>query len=131
MRIRTILVAGAVVAAPLTSLAFGATAHAATSHAVTAAVVQAAPVPVLSGGHATANNTRATVTWKCSQPAHFKVTITGPGKINGRTATVTVPKAVYTGLESGHTYSVKIQPLVNNKAVGHSGIVVFKTTRHS
>jgi hypothetical protein len=130
MRIRTILASAAVAAAPLTALGLGGTAHAATSHAVTAAV-QAAPVPVLSHGRATANNTRATVTWKCTQAVHFRVTITGPGKINGRMATVTVPRAVYTGLESGHTYSVKIQPLVNNKAVGKSGIVVFKTTRHA
>jgi hypothetical protein len=129
MRIRTILVSAAAAAAPLTALGFGTTAQAATSHAVTATAAQA-PVPVLSGGRATVNNTRAVVTWKCSQPAHFRLTITGPGKINGRMATVTVPRAVYTGLESGHTYSVKIQPLVNNKPAGHSGIVVFKTTRH-
>jgi hypothetical protein len=39
------------------------------------------------------------------------------------------PLAVYSGLESGHTYSVKIQPLVNGVPTGNSGRVDFVITR--
>jgi hypothetical protein len=85
--------------------------------------------PILSGGHATAGNTRASVTWKSTVTAAFEVTITGPGKLNGRMGKVGKPEAVYSGLESGHTYSVKIQPLVNGVAEGKSGRVDLVTTR--
>jgi len=85
--------------------------------------------PVVSHGHATATNTRATVTWRATMTDFFQVTITGPGKINGHTAMIHEPQAVYSGLEAGHNYSVKIQPLVNGVAAGKAGVVEFKTTR--
>ena len=37
------------------------------------------------------------------QTSTFEVTLTGPGKENGRMGRVTVPRAVISGLESGHT----------------------------
>jgi hypothetical protein len=83
--------------------------------------------PVLSGGHATAARTRATVTWKSTRTSAFKVTITGAGPLNGRTARVTRPRAVYSGLEPGHVYQVKIQPLVDGVPMGKSGKVTFRT----
>jgi hypothetical protein len=85
--------------------------------------------PVISHGHATATNTRATVTWQATMTGFFAVTITGPGEINGRTAMIHEPEAVYSGLEAGHHYSVKIQPLVNGVAAGKAGMVDVKTTR--
>jgi hypothetical protein len=87
------------------------------------------PVPVLSDGHATVSNTRATVTWKSTVTSTFEVTINGPGPLNGRMNKVTKPAAVYGGLESGHTYTVTIQPLVNGTDEGKTGRVTFKTTR--
>jgi hypothetical protein len=50
---------------------------------------------VISGGHATSTASGATITWTSSQPASFMLTIAGPGKINGHTATVTKPEAVF------------------------------------
>jgi len=84
--------------------------------------------PVLSDGHATVSNTRATVTWKSTVTSTFEVTINGPGPLNGRMARVTKPAAVYSGLEAGHTYTVTIQPLVNGNDEGKAGRVTFKTT---
>jgi hypothetical protein len=86
-----------------------------------------APAPVLSGGHATATTRHATVTWKCTVTSAFTVTITGPGPLNGRTSTVTRPQAVYSGVEPGHVYRVKIQPLVNGHPAGRSGLVTWRT----
>jgi hypothetical protein len=85
--------------------------------------------PVVSHGHATVTDNGATVTWQSTMTDFFQVTITGPGKINGRTAMIHQPKAVYSGLEAGHNYSVKVQPLVNGKAAGRAGVIDFKTTR--
>ena len=83
--------------------------------------------PVLSGGKATTTQTSATVTWSSTHTSTFRVTIVGPGKINGHMATVTKPEAVYTGLSSGHSYTVTIQPLVNGTAEGKAGKITFKT----
>jgi hypothetical protein len=83
--------------------------------------------PALSGGAATAATRKATVTWKCTGTSAFTVTITGPGPLNGRTSTVTTPEAVYSGLEPGHVYQVKIQPLVTGRPAGRSGLVSFRT----
>ncbi len=85
--------------------------------------------PVVSHGRATATNTRAIVTWQATMTDFFQVTITGPGKINRHRAMIHEPQAVYSGLEAGHNYSVKIQPLVNGVAAGKAGVVEFKTTR--
>ena len=38
-------------------------------------------------------------------------------------------QAVYSGLESGHTYVVTIQPTVNGKAEGNPGSVSFVTPK--
>ncbi len=84
-------------------------------------------VPVLSAGHAAPTANGATVTWKPTGPAKYKLTLTGPGKENGHTATVGVTRAVYSGLEHGHHYEVKIQPMVNGKAAGKAGTVTFVT----
>lgn len=69
----------------------------------------------------------ATITWKSSKAADFKVTLSGPGPENGRTGTVTVPKAVFSGLEHGHTYSVKVQVLYDGQPAGKAGVVSFVT----
>jgi hypothetical protein len=83
--------------------------------------------PVLSAGHAVANANGATVTWKSSKLSGFRITLSGPGPENGRTATVTVPKAVFSGLEHGHTYSVKVQDLYDGHPAGKAGVISFVT----
>ena len=82
---------------------------------------------VLSGGKAVSTKSGATITWKSTKTQAFKLTINGPGNINGHTATVTKPAAVYSGLGSGHTYVVTIQPLVRGIALGKTGKISFKT----
>ena len=90
----------------------------------------AAPkVPVVSDGHATVDGSSATVTWKSTETSTFEVTITGPGKVDGTSKKVTSPKASYSGLEVGHNYEVKIQPLVDGKAAGKAGTVTFHTAK--
>lgn len=76
-----------------------------------------------TGGQATTTATGATVTWNANGASKWSVKITGPGKINGFTNTVTVPKAVYSGLESGHTYTVTVTPLSASGTPGPSGNV--------
>jgi hypothetical protein len=124
MRIRTILAVAAAAMAPLAAVSFATAAQAASPPSSSAVAT-----PVLSHGHATVTRTRATVAWKCTATSTFKVTILGPGKLNGRTAVVRTPKAVYAGLESGHHYEVRIQPQVNGKAAGKSGVVSFMTKK--
>lgn len=88
------------------------------------------PAPVLSGGHATSNgNTRETVDWTSTVlPGRWRVTIVGPG-FNGVSNIVPVPEAVYSGLQSGHTYTVTVQQLDGaGNNWGASGKVVFVTT---
>jgi hypothetical protein len=87
--------------------------------------------PVLSNGHVVSvNNNRAVVAWNSTvTPGSWKVTIVGPGPINGASSTVTVPQATYAGLEAGHTYTVTVQQLGSDgKAWGSSGRIVFVTT---
>lgn len=87
--------------------------------------------PVLSNGHVVSvNNNDAVVAWNSTvTPGSWQVTIVGPGGNNGRTGTVTVPQASYSGLEAGHTYTVTVQQLdANGNAWGNPGQVVFVTT---
>lgn len=90
-----------------------------------------AQVSTVSGGHivpGTLLPTRATVAWDASGPAtEWQVTITGPGPLNGRTNTVPVKEAVYSGLESGHNYEVRVQPILNGKPNGTAGTIDIKT----
>jgi len=83
--------------------------------------------PVLSGGRAVATRARATVTWKSTRTSAFQVTIAGAVPLDGRTARVTRPRAVYSGLRPGHVYRVRIQPLVDGAPAGKSGTVTFRT----
>jgi hypothetical protein len=87
--------------------------------------------PVLCCGHVVSvNNNEAVVTWDSTvEPGTWKVTIVGPGPINGRTNTVGIPQASYSGLEAGHTYTVTVQQLDSNGGPwGASGQIVFVTT---
>lgn len=80
-----------------------------------------------TGGNATrVSNNGATVNWQPNGATKWQVEITGPGPLNGRVNTVTVPQAVYSGLSAGHTYSVKVTPL---SPPGPSGTVTFVTTK--
>jgi hypothetical protein len=93
-------------------------------------VTSPAQVPVLSHGHVVAGTlkpTDATVAWDQTVTKTDDVVINGPGPINGRTGKVANLQAVYSGLESGHTYVVTIQPTVNGKAEGNPGSVSFVT----
>jgi hypothetical protein len=86
--------------------------------------------PVLCCGHATpVAPTRENTSWGSTvQPGRWKAVITGPGAINGFTNTVPVPQADYTGLESGHTYTVTVQQLMpDGSAWGSPGKIVFVT----
>jgi hypothetical protein len=86
--------------------------------------------PVVSAGHVVSvNNNDAVVAWSATGATSFSVKITGPGKINGFTNTVSVKQATYSGLEAGHTYTVTVQPLVNGKPAGKSGAITIKTTK--
>jgi hypothetical protein len=85
--------------------------------------------PVVSGGHVVSvNATRAVVAWSATGATTFTCKITGPGKINGQTNTVNAMQASYSGLESGHTYTVNVQPIVSGKPAGQSGNIVVKTS---
>jgi len=88
-------------------------------------------VPVLCCGHVVSvNNNQAVVAWDSTiKPGTWQVTIVGPGPINGRTNTVSIPQATYSGLEAGHTYTVTVQQLDSNGTPwGASGQIVFVTT---
>ena len=74
--------------------------------------------------------TRLTFSWNPTPNAKsYRVTLTGPGPENGRTNVVPVPQAVYSGLESGHTYSVKVVPLNAAGIAGPAGTIVGVTGR--
>lgn len=87
------------------------------------------PAPVLSDGHSTAvAPTREDISWASTvEPGSWKLTIAGPGPINGQTNTVSIPAGAYTGLESGHTYTVTVQQLVGGVAEGTAGKITFVT----
>lgn len=83
-----------------------------------------------TGGHVVrATNNGAVVAWNGNGATSWRVQLTGPGSENGRVSTVSIPQATYSGLESGHNYSVSVQPLVNGKVAGSSGRVDFQTTK--
>lgn len=84
----------------------------------------AATVSKVSNGKSAVSANGASVSWDHSGPAaSWKLTITGPGPINGKTDTVSKAEGVYAGLESGHTYDVTVQPL----PTGTPGTITFKT----
>lgn len=86
----------------------------------------AATVSKVSAGKAAATATGAVVSWTASGPAKsWKVTIAGPGPIDGKSDTVTKASATYSGLESGHTYEVTVQPLPS----GTAGKITFATSK--
>lgn len=86
-------------------------------------------LPVASGGHVVSvSNNDAKVAWTGTGATSYKVTLTGPGPENGRTGTVTVPEASYSGLEAGHTYTVTVVP-IGPGGTGKSGVIPFTTTK--
>lgn len=85
--------------------------------------------PSISNGHIVSTSQNdATVGWTGTNAVKYTTEITGPGKINGKRGTVTVPQAVYSGLEAGHNYTVTITPYNSAGKSGASGHIDFKTT---
>ena len=80
-----------------------------------------------SGGHVVSrSNNDAVVAWTPHGPAtQWRTTITGPGPINGHVGTTSIPQASFSGLEAGHTYDVKVQPLPS----GTPGTITLVTTK--
>lgn len=77
----------------------------------------------VTGGKAVTTANGATVTWTATGPAtSWQVTINGPNE-NGKQAVVKKPEAVYSGLLSGHNYTVSVQPLPS----GTGGLIEVKT----
>jgi len=89
--------------------------------------------PSISGGHANnVTNNTAVVAWTGHGASSYKVTIIGPGKINGFTNIVPVPQATYSGLEAGHNYEVTVTPYSGANGTGTpgvSGVIHFLTTK--
>jgi hypothetical protein len=89
----------------------------------------------LSGGRShSVSPTRQNYSWVQSGPSWDRLTIVGPGPINGHVGYVNATHAgritaYYTGLESGHTYVVTIQPQFykGGPPAGKSGRVTFIT----
>jgi hypothetical protein len=89
----------------------------------------------LSGGRSySVSPTRENYSWVQSRPSWDKLTIVGPGPINGHVGYVNAMHpgrvyAYYTGLESKHTYVVTIQPQFTpgGAPAGPSGRVTFVT----
>jgi hypothetical protein len=91
----------------------------------------AAQAPVLSDGHVVSGSllpTRADVAWNSTvTPGTWEVTINGPG-FDEVSNTVTAEQADYTGLESGHTYTVTVQQLDSSgNPWGNPGVIDFVT----
>jgi hypothetical protein len=95
-----------------------------------------APVPVLSHGAAMyVSPAREDVSFESTLPTWVKITIVGPGAINGHTGWVyaqggdVLNTAAYAGLEPQHTYTVIYQPYSAQNgtpiAGAHYGYVVF------
>jgi hypothetical protein len=86
--------------------------------------------PYTSGGHVVSvGSTTAVIAWTPHGAATtWRQTIVGPGKINGFSNVDGIPQATYSGLEPGHNYEVTIQPLINGKPAGQSGVIHFLTT---
>lgn len=100
-----------------------------------------APVPVLSHGSAVSvSNNRENVYFDTTITTWVHFQIVGPGAINGHEGWVlatagSLNKAVYSGLEAGHTYAVFYTPVTGQNSttqiVGTStGHVTFITTRN-
>ena len=86
--------------------------------------------PTLSGGHVVSTTaTGGVVGWAGTGATQWQVTLTGPGPENGRQATVGIPQATYSGLESGHTYTVTIHPIVGGKVSSVTGKIPFDTKK--
>jgi hypothetical protein len=89
----------------------------------------------LSGGRShSVSPTRQNYSWVQSGPSWDRLTIVGPGPINGHVGYVNAMHAgritaYYTGLESGHTYVVTIQPQFykGGPPAGKAGRVTFIT----
>jgi hypothetical protein len=122
-----------IIAAPATTTAASGSTTAAASTAATGTTAATAPkaatatqASTVSAGHAVSvGNNAAVIAWSHAGPAtSWKLTISGPGAINGHTATVGIAQGSYTGLEAGHTYDVTVQPL----PTGTPGVITFKTT---
>jgi hypothetical protein len=87
--------------------------------------------PVLSNGHVVSGTllpTRAEVAWNSTViPGTWKVTINGPG-FNHVSNTIFINQAGYTGLQSGHTYTVTVQQLDSGgNPWGNPGVIDFVT----
>jgi hypothetical protein len=99
-----------------------------------AVLMQSAPAqqaPVLSNGHVVPGSllpTRADVEWDSTvTPGTWKVTINGPG-FDNTSNTVPVEQADYTGLQSGHTYTVTVQQLDSSgNPWGNPGVIDLVT----
>jgi hypothetical protein len=99
-----------------------------------AVLMESAPAqqaPVLSNGHVVPGSllaTRADVAWDSTvTPGTWKVTINGPG-FNNTSSTIPVEQADYTGLQSGHTYTVTVQQLDSSgNPWGNPGVIDFVT----
>jgi hypothetical protein len=100
-----------------------------------AVLMESAPAqqqaPVLSNGHVVPGSllpTRANVAWDSTvTPGTWKVTINGPG-FDNTSSTVPVEQADYTGLQSGHTYTVTVQQLDSSgNPWGNPGVIDFVT----
>lgn len=106
--------------------------QASTSFGITVNPAATTPAPVvLSHGRVvTVSNNRAEVAWNATPlAAEYKVTLVGPNFPGGRTNTIKVTSAFYTGLAAGHTYSVTVTPEnANGVADGASGHVTVVTT---
>lgn len=89
-----------------------------------------AAAPTVSGGKMTlSNNNDVTVEWTGTGASEWEVTLSFSGPENGRSGKVTVPKASYSGLPSGHTGYVTVQPLIGGEAAGKPGKIDIATTK--
>lgn len=85
--------------------------------------------PEVSGGHVVSlSNNEAEIAWAGKNATAYRLTIRGPGKINGRENTVSAPHATYSGLEAGHDYEVTVTPVGQGGKTGKPGTIAFKTT---
>lgn len=92
----------------------------------------AAATVTLSAGHVVAGSllpNRAEVAWTATPAAaEYKVTLVGPNFPGGRTNTVKVAAAYYTGLADRHTYAVYVTPeTASGVPDGAQGHVTFVT----
>lgn len=98
------------------------------SSASTTTTTAGSSTPSISGGHVVSSSpTGGVVGWTWVNATKATVKITGPGKINGQTGTVTKPEATYEGLESGHDYTVTVTPYNSAGVAGKSGTINFTT----